>query len=67
MMTVLFNAPSCVIGAIFGMIVGGVIVENSQDSQDRKAQVEHANQLITTCEAMLPRNLRCELTAKVVE
>lgn len=66
-MTALFNAPSCVIGLMLGAVLGAFIVENGKNHTHLKEQVAHANQIVADCEAELPRNLRCELTAKVIK
>lgn len=67
MLSVLFNAPSALIGAILGMLFGGLVVENGTNHTLAKEQATHANQLITQCEAVIPRNHRCKLTAEVVK
>lgn len=64
-MTALFNAPSCIIGLLFGTLFGAIMVEKGVNMKHLKENTAHLNQVIAACEADLPRSQSCELTAKV--
>ena len=66
-MTALFNAPSAIIGLLVGMLMGSFLLQHSDSYTDMEMSVAEANQLVSDCEAKLPRNLSCKLTAEVVK
>ena len=65
--TALFNAPSFVVGAVLGMVIGALIVENGANNVEMKQDLTDHNQLVADCESRLPRNKFCELVAREVK
>lgn len=63
-MTALFNLPSFTLGAVIASLIVVFVCDNVAVKPRDAIILEH-NQVIADCEANLPRNQSCELTAKV--